>query len=69
MKKNLFTVVMAVLLAVGFAATSVSAAYVTCTVESVDGEKVTLNCGDDATDFQKDDNVKVKAEKKAIEGC
>jgi hypothetical protein len=42
-----------------------------CTVDKVDGEKVVLNCGDDAAKIEAGMNVKVKTVKTtgAVEGC
>jgi len=47
----------------------VLAASVTCTVDSVDGDKVTMTC-EKADKFKAGDKVKVKAGgKKGYEGC
>ncbi len=42
-----------------------------CTVDNVDGEKVVLNCGDNAAKIEAGMKVKIKAIKTtaAIEGC
>ena len=39
-----------------------------CKVESVEGEKVTMDCGDKADKLKAGDNVSVKVQK-AVEGC
>ncbi len=57
-----------------FVATTASmsfAAKIKCEVESVDGEKVILNCGDKADKFKAGDKLKVPTAKKgaAVEGC
>lgn len=50
-------------------AASVYAAKVTCTVDAVDGDKVTMTCKK-ADNLKVGDTVSVKAKKKkAIEGC
>ncbi len=47
------------------------AATLKCTVDKVDGEKVILNCGNDAEKLQVGVKVKIKTVKAvaAIEGC
>ena len=52
-------------------ATTSFAAKIKCEVESVDGEKVILNCGDKADKFKAGDKLKVPTAKKgaAVEGC
>jgi ABC-type transporter Mla subunit MlaD len=47
---------------------AVFAAKVTCTVESVTGDVVTMKC-DNADKIKQGDKVNVKAAKKALEGC
>jgi hypothetical protein len=47
---------------------AVFAAKVTCTVDSVEGDKVTMTC-DKADSVKAGDKVTVKAAKKALEGC
>lgn len=70
MKKGIVSVV----LALAFAASTVSvgmAATVKCTVDSVDGDKVTMTCKK-ADSLKAGDAVSVKAKKSggaAIEGC
>lgn len=46
----------------------VMAATIKCKVDSVDGDKVTMTC-DKADKLKSGDKVKVKAAKKAYEGC
>lgn len=46
----------------------VMAASVKCTVDSVDGDKVTMTC-DGADKLKAGDTVKVKAGKAGYEGC
>ena len=46
----------------------VMAANVKCTVDSVDGDKVTMTC-EKADKLKAGDKVKVKGGKKAYEGC
>ncbi len=64
-------VIVAVVLSLAFAASGVAIAGTTkCTVDSVDGDKVTMTCK--KAKFAVGDAVKVKAAKKkaaAIEGC
>ncbi len=50
-----------------FSASAAFAAKSTCTVEAVDGSKVTLNC--DKTDVKAGDKVTVSGAKKKLEGC
>lgn len=65
--KKLVTVVMVVAFALSSAG-MVMAKQVKCTVDSVDGDKVTMTCKD--SKFKAGDKVKVKsAAKKAVEGC
>lgn len=63
--------IVAVVLSLAFAASSVAVAATTkCTVDAVDGDKVTMTCK--KAKFQAGDEVKVKGAKKkaaAIEGC
>ncbi len=61
--------VLAVAMALAFTASAASvslAGSVKCTVKSVDGSTVTMDC---AKGLKAGDSVKVKAKKKAIEGC
>jgi hypothetical protein len=67
MKKGIISVVLALTFAVS---TIAVAASVKCTVDSVDGDKVTMTCKKNS--FKAGDKVKVKGGKKkaaAIEGC
>lgn len=68
MKKGIVSVV----LALAFALSTVAvAATVKCTVDSVDGDKVTMTCKK-ASKLKAGDSVKVKAKSTAsaaIEGC
>ena len=65
--KKLVTVVMVVAFALSSAGIVLAAK---CTVDSVDGNKVTMTC-DDAGSMKAGDKVDVKAKKakKALEGC
>lgn len=67
MKKGIVSVVLALAFAVSTVAV---AATVTCTVDAVDGDKVTMTCKN-ADSLKAGDSVKVKAKKggAAIEGC
>ena len=64
--------IVAVVLALTFAVSTVAlAAKVKCTVDSVDGDKVTMTCKK-ASKLKAGDSVSVKAKKSggaAIEGC
>lgn len=70
MKKRIFSAVLALCFVVGVAGAGM-AARVKCTVESVDGEKVILDCGSKADKFKAGDELKISTPKKgaAIEGC
>lgn len=69
MSKKIVVFAMAMAFMAGSAALSF-AASADCTVKSVSGSTVTLDCGDDAKDLSVGSKVKVKAaKKKAIEGC
>lgn len=68
MKKAIVSVVLALTFAVSTVAV---AATVKCTVDSVDGNKVTMTCKK-ASKLKAGDSVKVKAKRSAsaaIEGC
>jgi len=68
MKKSIVSVVLALTFAVSTVAV---AATVKCTVDAVDGDKVTMTCKK-ASKLKVGDKVKVKAKKSggaAIEGC
>jgi hypothetical protein len=66
--KKLVTAVMVVAFALSSAG-MVMAAKVKCTVDGVDGNKVTMTC-DDASSLKAGDAVQVKAGgKKGYEGC
>jgi hypothetical protein len=60
-----------VLMFVATIATTSFAAKIKCEVESVDGEKVILNCGDKADKFKEGDKLRVPTASKgaAVEGC
>lgn len=68
MKKTIST-----LLAIAFALSTTGAVYAAsgkCTVVSVEGNKVTMDCGSNAGDFPVGTDVKIKSvDKKAVEGC
>lgn len=67
MSKKLMTLA----LAVAFLASSATVSFagkIKCTVDSVDGDKVTMTC-DDAGSLKAGAKVEVKAKAKAIEGC
>jgi len=62
-------VIAAMVAAFVMSSSMVMAATVTCKVDSVDGDKVTMTCKD-ADKLKAGDKVKVKASsKKAYEGC
>ena len=66
MKKVISAVMVAAFV---MSASVVLAAKVTCTVDAVDGDKVTMTC-EKADKLKAGDKVSVKAKKKkAIEGC
>ena len=68
MSKKLLALAMAAVFTVSVAGVSM-AAKVKCTVDSVEGDKVTLTCKK-AGSLKAGDKVSVKAKKaKAIEGC
>lgn len=68
MSKKLLALTMAVLFTAS-TATVAMAGKVKCTVDSVDGDKVTMTCKD-ADNLKAGDKVEVKAKSgKAIEGC
>ncbi|MFH1215387.1 MAG: hypothetical protein V1706_02690 [Pseudomonadota bacterium] len=68
MSKKLLTLVLAAAFIASTATVSM-AAKIKCTVDSVEGDKVTMTC-DGASDLKAGDAVEVKAKKgKAIEGC
>ena len=65
--KKIVTVVMVAAFALS-AGTALAAASEKCTVDAVDGDKVTMTCK--GSKMKAGDAVKVKgAKKKAIEGC
>ena len=73
MKTKLMTMMLLAVFTVGTAG-AVWAAKLKCTVESVEGATVVLNCGDKAGDLDAGAAVivkskKAKSAKKAIEGC
>ena len=71
MKTKLVTMVLLAVFAFGVVGTT-WAAKLACTVESVDGDTVVLNCGKKADKLEAGGAVIVKskkAKKKAIEGC
>jgi hypothetical protein len=69
MSKKLFTLAIALTFMASTACVSF-AASATCTVSSVSGSTVTLDCGSKAKKFKSGGKVKVKtAKKKAVEGC
>lgn len=68
MSKKLLTLALAVAFIASTATVSL-AAKIKCTVDSVEGSKVTMTC-DGAGDLKAGDKVEVKAGKgKAVEGC
>ncbi|MFZ5765971.1 MAG: selenite/tellurite reduction operon protein ExtJ [Thermodesulfobacteriota bacterium] len=68
MSKKLLTLALAAVFLASTASVSL-AAKIKCTVDSVEGDKVTMTCSG-ADDLKAGDNVEVKAKKgKAIEGC
>lgn len=66
---SLLTAVM-VLAGIIFAGSAFSAGD-TCTVKSVQGSTVTLDCGDDAADYAAGMKVKIdkRTKRKVLEGC
>jgi hypothetical protein len=66
--KKLVTAVMVVLFALGTAGLSM-AATVKCTVDSVDGDKVTMTCEKEGLKAGDKVEVKSKGGKKGYEGC
>ncbi|MBU0674974.1 MAG: hypothetical protein KJ950_10055 [Proteobacteria bacterium] len=70
MSKKLITLLLAMAFTVSLAGVGMAAKSADCTVSSVDGSTVTLDCGKDADDLKVGSKVKVKdAKKKAVEGC
>ena len=69
MKKRIMSAIVALFFVVGIAGVGM-AARVKCTVDAVDGEKVTMTC-EDADKMKAGDKVKVTTPKKgaAVEGC
>ena len=69
MDKKILSVALALIMGLAFAGTGF-AAKLKCTVDSVEGEKVTMTCAD-ADKLKAGDKVKVDPPKKgaAIEGC
>ncbi len=68
MNKKIAALMMATVFALGTASVSF-AGKVACTVDSVDGDKVTMTC-EKADKLKAGDEVKVSAKKKAaVEGC
>lgn len=65
--KKLVTAILVVAFALSSAGL-VMAAKVKCTVDSVEGDKVTMTC-DKADELKAGDKVQVKGAKGAIEGC
>jgi hypothetical protein len=71
MHKKLITVCLSLFLAsIMFSGIAIAGAA-NCTVDSVSGSKVMLDCGSKADNFETGDSVKVKKSKKrkVIEGC
>ena len=66
--KKVLAVAMAMAFTVSMASVSM-AGTVKCTVTAVDGHNVTMDCGSKASKLPVGTSVKVKAAKKAIEGC
>ncbi|HBH27586.1 MAG TPA: hypothetical protein DDX99_01910 [Desulfofustis sp.] len=70
MQKKMFCTVCALFFIVG-AVSAASAATLRCTIDSVEGDKVTMTC-DKADQLSAGDEIKVRPPKKggaAIEGC
>jgi len=61
-------VIAAMVAAFVISSSMVMAATLKCTVDSVEGDKVTMTC-EDADKVKAGDKVKVKAGKKGYEGC
>ena len=70
MKKKILAAVLTFCFVLGIAGAGM-AAKVKCEVVGVDGETVTLNCGDKADKFKEGDELKISTPKKgaAVEGC
>lgn len=69
MRKKLVTLAMAMVFTLSVAGAGFAASTVKCTVDSVEGDKVTMTC-QKADKLSAGDDVKVKAAKKgAVEGC
>ena len=69
MKARIATLVLAGVFALSSAGIVLASNYVNCTVDKVDGDKVTMTCKS-ADKLKAGAKVKVKAaKKKAIEGC
>lgn len=71
MNRNVSFFTACLFLAATLFAGSAVIASTTCKVVSVQGTNVTLDCGDDATDYKTGIKVSIKKKKvrKAIEGC
>lgn len=70
--KKLTTLLTATLFFATVLTASVYAATLKCTVEKVEGDIVTINCGDKATTLEAGTKIKVKTvttKAAAIEGC
>ena len=70
MNKKIVTIALAMIFALSTASASFAAKKIKCTVDAVDGDKVTMTC-ENADKFKAGDKVKVSPGKKkgAIEGC
>lgn len=75
MKRRALSILLVLLSIIGAGTVCLAAKSSTsCTVISISGKTVTLDCGTEANSFKPGDTVKVKntgsgAAKKAIEGC
>ena len=70
MKKRIMAAVVALFFIAGTAGVGFAASSLKCTVESVDGDMVTIKC-EDADKLKAGAKLKIRAPKKgaAIEGC
>ncbi len=71
MTKKLTALIMALIFAASLSGIASAARSVTCTVETIEAEKVILNCGSKADKLKEGTKVKVKTvvKRKADAGC
>ena len=69
MKTRITTAIMAIIFALSTAMMA-NAATITCTVDTIEDGKVTLECGDKSKKLKLGEKVKVRtAKKNMVEGC